>query len=264
MDILLPILGLILLGAGVGVISAALGVGGGILMVPAFSTFIPGMDMNTAKGSSLFVIVFVAAYNSWRMNRGTMKSPWEVIALIAAGSISGGYLGASVTARMSDVAVTWIFVGLLGLAAVRMFFLKTPVVPEDAVRRRRVLSVLVGLSAGFVAGATGTGGGAILVPLALWSGICSNDRVVALSNTVMVATAASSTFGHYRTESTVDLAWTYGQVNVALAPFVILGAVGAAPLGRKLNAALTLQRRRLVMAALLLVIAVRLIYRALT
>ena len=95
MDILLPIAGMAMLGAGVGVVSAALGVGGGILMVPAFATFVAGVDMNTAKGSSLLVITFVAAVNSWRMNRGETKSPWDVIGLIALGSIAGGFLGAS-------------------------------------------------------------------------------------------------------------------------------------------------------------------------
>jgi uncharacterized membrane protein YfcA len=164
---------------------------------------------------------------------------------------------------MSETAVTWIFIGLLAVAAIRTFFLKTPTVDESAVRRRQAVSTAVGAASGIVGGATGTGGGAILVPLALWTGICSNERVVALSNTVMAATAAASALGHFFAERLSDLAYTYGQVNVALAPFVFLGAVAAAPLGRRINANLSLERRRIVMGALLLLIAARLMNRAL-
>ena len=262
MDLLFAIQ-MLLVGVGVGVVSAALGIGGGILMVPAFITFIDGMDMNTAKGSSSFIIMFVAAYNAYRMNRGDMRSPWQVAAWLSAGSIVGGLFGGWITGLMSDTAVTWVFVALLGFAALRTFFLQPPLVLEEDVRRRRVPSLIAGFAAGIVGGATGTGGGAILVPLALWIGIVSNARVVALSNTVMVATAAAATLAHALSEQSVTLPWTVGLVNVAVAPLVFAGALAGAPLGRRINAMLSLPRRRVVMGVFLLVIAVRLLVRAL-
>lgn len=252
-----------MLGVGVGLVSAALGVGGGVLMVPAFVTFIPGMDLNTAKGSSLFIIVFVAALNSFRMNRGTMRSPWDVVGLVAAGSVFGGYLGGWVTGLMSDTSVTWIFVSLLAFAGIRILFLKQTVVLEEDVRMRRALSITLGLVCGFVAGATGTGGGAVLVPFVLWAGIASNERVVALSNTVMVATCAAGLMAHLMAPQTVDMAWTHGLVNVTWAPLIFLGAIAGAPYGRELNSRLSFERRRVVMATLLLALAARLLFRVL-
>ena len=42
-------------------------------MVPAFLALYPGMDINTAKGSSLFAILFVTAYQSWEARRAGIK-----------------------------------------------------------------------------------------------------------------------------------------------------------------------------------------------
>ena len=262
MDYVLFGLGMLMLGAGVGVVSAALGIGGGVLMVPAFIHFIDGMDMNTAKGSSLFIIVLVAAYNSWKMNRNESRNPWDVVLFVAAGSIVGGYLGAWLTTLISDEAVTWLFVLFILLAAVRTFFLEPPEVSDSEVRSRRGLSTLIGSITGIFSGATGTGGGSVLVPLSLWSGIASNERVVALSNTVMVATCAAGVAAHALAPTTVEIPGTYGLVNFAVAPLVFLGAMLSAPLGRRLNARMDLRVRRIVMGVLLLVIALRLVARA--
>ena len=120
---------------------------------------------------------------------------------------------------------------------------------------------MIGLVSGLVAGATGTGGGAVLVPLVLWAGLVSNERVVALSNTVMAATAAAATVAHLASEQTMDTASTFGLVNASLAPVVVIAAIASAPVGRWINAHLSLGRRRVVMGLLLFVIAARLIYR---
>ncbi len=265
MEVLLIAAQKFLVGTGVGVMSAALGVGGGVLMVPAFMWFLADMDINTAKGSSLFVITMVAAFNTWRMHRGDMRSPRDIIVLLSVGSVIGSFLASLATSRMPDTVVTWIFIGLLVFAGMRSFLLAPRVVPEGEVRKRRSLSILVGFVTGIAAGSTGTGGGAILVPFALWMGIVSNERVVALSNAVMISTCAAGTLGHFLSEPTaVGMTWTYGMVNVSLAPLVFLGAVAAAPVGRALNRRLSLKRRRLVMGFMLVSIAVKLAYPLLT
>lgn len=253
---------MLLVGAGVGVMSAALGIGGGVLMVPAFLSLFPEMDIHTAKGSSMLIIMFVATYNAVRMNRGEMKNPLRLILVIAIGSVVGGYLGAWLTSLLSDSGASWIFIGLLFFAGARAFLLKEKKVEEDEVRKREVTAAFIGLAAGIVAGATGTGGGAIFVPLALWAGIVSNYRVVALSNAVMIASATAGTIGYVLSEKSTEMAYTVGMVNLSLAPFVIIGAVASAPIGRRLNQALSFERRRIVMGTLLLIITVRLIYRA--
>ncbi len=251
---------MIVLGGAVGLFSTALGLGGGIVMVPAFMEFVPGMDIHTAKGTSLFIIIFVSAMNAWRMNGNDMAVHIRLGAVIAVGSIGGSYLGAWGTTKMSDAAAVWVFVALLGFAGARTFFLNERRVPEEDVRKRVPMAIGIGFVAGIVAGATGTGGGAILVPLALWAGIVSNERVVALSNTVMVATCIAGALAHALAEQTTPLDYTVGQVNFALAPLVFIGAQLVRPMGRRINAWLTLRRRRVVMGLLLVVIAARLLW----
>jgi uncharacterized membrane protein YfcA len=263
MDIAVFVITMLAVGAAVGIVSAALGIGGGTLMVPAFLWLIPQMDINTAKGSSLFAIMFVSGYQALEARRAGIRSPWDVVAACAAGSVAGGYAGGAFTALLSDATVTWIFIAVLVLVAFRTFFLQQPEVDESQVRQRLALSVVIGIAAGLVGGGTGTGGGAILVPLALWASIVSNERVVALSNTVMVATAAAGALAHALAEQTVDMPYTYGLVNVSLAPLVCIAAIAATKPGRWLNDKLSLPRRRIVMGTILIVIAARLAIDAL-
>lgn len=250
-----------LVGIGVGLISGALGLGGGILMVPAFMTFQMDMDMHTAKGTSLFIIIFVSLLNAWRLNHGVPNKPWRLAAFLAGGSIVGAYLGAWVTTKVSEEMVIGVFMVLLAALAIRTFLLKQREVREEEVHRRRVLTVCIGLCAGFFGGATGTGGGAVLIPLALMAGIVANNRAVGLSNMVMVATSIAGTVAHLRADAIYEHAWTYGHVYFGLVPLVFLGAQIGSPLGKKLNSHLTLERRRILMGGLLLVIAVRLMWR---
>ena len=160
METLIFILTMLAVGAGVGLLSAALGVGGGILMVPAFLSLYPEMDIHTAKGSSMFVILFVATYNAIRMNRGHMRNPKELIGSIAIGSVIGGYFGVWITSKLNDAYASWVFIGLLFFAGARMFLLKEKIVTEEQVQKNTRISSLLGLFSGTVAGATGTGGGA--------------------------------------------------------------------------------------------------------
>ncbi|MFO7973993.1 MAG: sulfite exporter TauE/SafE family protein, partial [Candidatus Hydrogenedentota bacterium] len=165
--------GMLVLGVGVGLISAALGLGGGILMVPAFLTFVPAMDPHTAKGTSLLIIVFVAAVNVWRLNRGHDNWQWRLALQVSFGSIAGGYLGGWVTQFFDDRVVIWIFIVLLGLAGLRTFFIEPPKVSQDEVRSHNTLAIIIGFLMGLASGLSGIGGGAVLVPLALIAGITS-------------------------------------------------------------------------------------------
>jgi len=255
-------LGMVALGAGAGAISASLGLGGGIIMVPAFIEF-GGLDPHTAKGTSLFLIIFIAALNAWRLNSGDTDTPWRLAAFLACGSVFGGYLGGWVTGLMPATAVLWTFVGLLGLLGLRTFFIAERQVKEEEVRRRHGLAALIGFAAGVVSGMTGTGGGAVVVPLVLLAGLVTNERVVGLSNLVMVATSIAATLAHLRAEQMCALPWTVGQVNLALVPLVFIGTQIGSPWGKRLNAKLTLPRRRIVMGVLLLTLVARLMYRAL-
>ena len=262
MDIAVYIAQMACIGIGVGLISNTLGLGGGILMVPAFLEAIDAIDTNTAKGTSLCTITFVAMFNAWRLNsEDPLPVPWRLAGLLASGSIVGGFAGGWLTGILPDYYVAWIFITFMALVGVRTFFIEQPTVNDEDVKQRMVAPIFIGFAAGVAGGATGTGGGAVLVPLALIAGLTTNKRVVALSNLVMVGTAAASTAAHLIAPRTTDLPQTIGQVHLPIVPFVFMGALLIAPVGRILNKRLSLRWRKAVLGVLLIVIVVRLIIR---
>ncbi|MAM60424.1 sulfite exporter TauE/SafE family protein [Maritimibacter sp. UBA3975] len=85
----------ILVGFSVGVLAAIMGVGGGFIMVPAM-IYILGMPTKVVVGTSLFQIIFVAAFT-------TLMHAWEnhtVDLGLAVLLIVGGVIGAQVGARI--------------------------------------------------------------------------------------------------------------------------------------------------------------------
>lgn len=262
MDIAIFSLEMLVLGVAVGIVSAALGIGGGILMVPAFMEFVPGMDIHTAKGSSLFIIVFVAAVNAYRLTRNETIKPWRVALVIVSGSIVGGYVSGWLTGYLPDALVTVMFVVLLVYIALRFLASKPRKVEESDVRRNIIAAVFIGLLSGLVSGSTGVGGGAVIVPLCLIAGLVSNRRVSGLSNTVMTATCLAAAIAHFRHEQIFfDYPGTIGQVNLLLAPLVFIGAQFGYPAGKWVNDHISLNQRKIVMAVMALVISVRLLTR---
>ncbi len=251
-------------GCAVGLISAGLGMGGGILMVPAFLEFIPAMDPHTAKGTSLFVITFVALANAWRLNRQVPDRAWGAAAVISCGSIVGSLFAVWLTSLLSGKALVLVFVIFIGVTGLRTFFIKPRELAVPEGWTRQIWSVGIGVMTGIVAGATGIGGGAVLVPLALMAGVTSNRRVVALSNMVMTVTCAAGALAHLWATETADLPWTYGQVTLGVAPLVFVGSQLGAPLGDWVNKRLTLTQRKVIMGVILVTIALRLLQRSMS
>ncbi len=89
----------IVIGAGVGLLVAIMGVGGGFIMVPAM-IYIIGMPTVTVIGTSLFQIIFVAA-NVTLLQASTNHTVDIILAIVLmAGGIIGAQYGARFGARM--------------------------------------------------------------------------------------------------------------------------------------------------------------------
>ena len=112
---------LVILGLCAGIISGTLGVGSGILLIPAL-VLLFGFEQKAAQGTSLAVMVpmaFVGAIRYWRNPHIELNA--AVIALIALGAVGGALVGTELAARLSAGILRKIFALILMIVAIRMF-----------------------------------------------------------------------------------------------------------------------------------------------
>jgi uncharacterized membrane protein YfcA len=110
---------LVSIGLFAGLLSGFVGVGGGIIIVPAL-VFLLGLTQHQAQGTSLFVlmlpVVSFAVLNYWKS--GNVK--WEYGLVIAMTFIVGAFLGSKLSLKISPGLVQLIFGILMAYISFRM------------------------------------------------------------------------------------------------------------------------------------------------
>jgi uncharacterized membrane protein YfcA len=113
----------LLLGLAAGVLSGLVGIGGGIIIVPALVLFF-GLSQHQAQGTTLALMVppigILAAWTYYRHGDVDLR----IAALVAAGFFLGGLIGARFATGLSNTVLEKIFGVSLLLVAVKMIFFK--------------------------------------------------------------------------------------------------------------------------------------------
>ncbi|MBW8269352.1 sulfite exporter TauE/SafE family protein [Caldovatus aquaticus] len=104
----------LLVGAGIGILSAVMGVGGGFMLVPAM-IYILGMPTSVVIGTSLFQVVFVSANVTLLQALQTGAVDIVLVLLLLAGGVAGAQFGAAMGTRLRGEE-TRALLGLLVLA----------------------------------------------------------------------------------------------------------------------------------------------------
>lgn len=117
---------LVITGIAAGILGGMVGVGGGIIIVPALVYFL-GFSQHTAQGTSLGLIMlpvgilgFIHYYNSCKAAGDPID--FKVIGLIAVGFVIGSYYGSRIAVSLPQETVKKIFAVLMILVAVKMIF----------------------------------------------------------------------------------------------------------------------------------------------
>ncbi|MEM3208086.1 MAG: sulfite exporter TauE/SafE family protein [Halobacteria archaeon] len=114
----LPRAALAPLGLGVGFASGLLGIGGGVLMVPALMAV--GLDIRAAVATSLLAILPTSLFGAGaHYALGSLALPHAL--LLAAGAIPGAQVGARLAARVSRRSLAYLLAAVLVYSAVRMW-----------------------------------------------------------------------------------------------------------------------------------------------
>ena len=117
LDLLMAVL-LVVVGVVTGVLAGLLGVGGGIIMVPAMMMLF-GIPPVIAKGTSLGVIIPTSIMGTWR-NRTKKNVDFRAAAIVGVAGVLAAIAGGTLSARMSDTLSNVLFAVLLAVVAVRL------------------------------------------------------------------------------------------------------------------------------------------------
>ncbi len=113
----------LVLGVVVGVLSGIIGIGGGIVIVPAL-VYVFHMSQHKAQGTSLaFLLAPIGILAVWKYYQAG-NIDVKAAVFIALGFIVGGYFGGAWAQQLSDVALRRTFGAILLLVGLRMILQK--------------------------------------------------------------------------------------------------------------------------------------------
>lgn len=114
---LAAVIALVLVGLATGALAGLLGVGGGVVMVPAMIVFF-GIAPVIAKGTSIAVIIPTAIMGTWR-NRANGNLDVRAAVITGFGGVASAILGGFIAAYMSDTVSNVLFATLMLAIAAR-------------------------------------------------------------------------------------------------------------------------------------------------
>ncbi|MBI5447104.1 MAG: sulfite exporter TauE/SafE family protein [Gammaproteobacteria bacterium] len=165
----------------IGFLSGLLGIGGGLIAVPALSMLLVlqgvnhSLIMHIAVATSLSTIIFTSLA-SIRTFHQQGEVAWDLIKILLPGVILGTLLGTFISQHLSTNHLRFLFGLFVLIVAFRLFFQKkedlkshTPhprSIDKADLRHHRIAAVATGLTAGLL----GVGGSIIIIPYLLHKG----------------------------------------------------------------------------------------------
>jgi hypothetical protein len=235
------------IGVVAGGLGALLGVGGGVILVPAL-ILAAGLPFPQAVGTSLLCVVATSvAGSAVQFGRGRVDLPAAVrLQFFAVLGAVGAGLGAP---RVPHVALYFAFAAMLLVAATRIWPRRTEPTAHATESGSKLTGPAGALGGGAVAGLLGVGGGIVFTPLLHL--VLGHDfhRAAATSVYLIGVTAASGAL--------VYLA--RGDVDVAFAAPAALGALVGATAGARASHRIDARWLKRAFVVLLVYVSVRMV-----
>lgn len=113
----------LVLGTVIGAMSCTVGIGGGILLIPAL-TFFYGMGQKTAQGTSIATLLLpIGALAFWEYHKAGHVD-LRLAMVVAAGFVLGGYFGGHLAQQLSDALLRRVFAVVLIVVAVKLLLVR--------------------------------------------------------------------------------------------------------------------------------------------
>lgn len=255
-----------MLGIVTGILSGMLGVGGGVIVVPAlvFILNYKGMPdnliMHLAVGTSLAVMVFTTLFSL----RTHLRHPgqaefWRIAKVFTPFLIVGVVLGAILADFLHSSVLKVIFGGFIMLVALQMLLSKNVVTDKKASLSKtnmRCASLIMGTLSGML----GVGGGSTVVPYLLYYQVSMRNAVrVSIFVGLLVACVGSIVYSISGINEILPancIGYVYWPAWLGIG----MGSVLFAPLGVKLSYLVSTTMLKRVFAVLMLLMGVRMIF----
>lgn len=254
----------LLLGAFAGTMAGLLGVGGGLIIVPALAFifhakgFLPDLLMQTAIGTSLASIVFTSISSVFAHHRrGAVL--WRQFARLTPGIVMGAWLGAAVADFLPGDSLRVVFGVFELLVAAQMGFALKPN-PHRQMPGAAGTS-LAGTAIGTVSAIVGIGGGTMTVPFLTWCNVPIRQAVATSAACGLPIALAGSVGFVVNGWSAHQLPpCSLGYIQLPALAGIVTASVLFAPLGAKLAHTLPAPQLKRGFAVFLLFLGVRMLW----
>jgi len=115
------ILIIILVGIAAGILGGLVGVGGGIIIVPALVYFV-GFSQKTAQGTSLGLIMLPVGIFGVLQYYKQGHVDFRIVGILAVGFLAGSYFGSKVALSLPQETIKKVFAILMIVIAIKMLF----------------------------------------------------------------------------------------------------------------------------------------------
>ncbi len=232
------------IGLASGFLAGFLGIGGGVIIVPAL-VFAAGLPVKLASGISI-VEVFFATLSGLVVHRRNRTVDLRLGCLLGSGGVVGASIGSVGSAFLSGRTLLILFLVPLSAALLLLSFAPTDG-KEVQSRTSFWIAGCSGMGIGIVSGLLGIGGGFLLVPLMISVLRVPTKVAVGTSLLVILMTSFAGAAGKVAT----------GQFDLQIGLFVVVGAIVGAHMGGKVSSRLSARAIRISLSALLIAIMAR-------
>ena len=267
---------LIITGLGVGIISTFFGVGGGIIAIPALYMLFPEITPQIAISSCMGMIFINSMINVRSFIKIGKKPNLKVVPAMGSGIFTGVIVGIKATTYLNPVQLKIFFAALLYFVAGRLLFSKKLRAPGDTWTpgknpTDRAKEFFVAMVGGVVAGLTGLGGGAIMIPLFITMLGIPLKLIPLYSNLVMGFGAFVGVMNYslffenpaFKFGNLIDKG-QIGMLNTVLVICLAGGSFLTSKLGAKLSQRVAEKKSRRLFATLLVIIGGKIFYQTLS
>lgn len=264
----------IFLGSLVGFLAGLLGIGGGLIVVPALVYLLPYLTINNdvmghvalnpevimpmALGTSLSAIVMTSSSAAWAHQKNN-NIPWEITKPLMFTVALGALLGAFIADNLSAKALTNFFaIAVFLLASYMLFSIRSSSAKEMP---SNVKLQFISLFTGIVASLMGMAGGAILVPVLTFFGMPLR-HCIGIATVCGVMVALFGSLGYIVSGFNNELlpAWSLGYVYLPALLGIVLTSSLFAPVGVKYANKLPVQTLKKAFAIFLIIVAIKMVF----